>query len=180
MLALDRQEAQATVDRFAAEMSPVELYDRVIIPALALAEEDRHRGALDEIHENFVVQIVAEFIEKLASFPDNAIAAGAPDSVQVDYGGRATRMICLPAADKADELAGAMLSHALQTVNIPGVCLPFDPSNIDTLQDLSLEAGDMVCISAFPPFALLSARTGERRRSATTWIVFARRSTWKW
>jgi hypothetical protein len=160
LLALDRQEAQAVVDRFAAGMTPAELYDSVIIPALALAEEDRHRGALEEVHENFVAQIVVEFIEKLTSFRD----AGAPladmaGSAELDLPATTTRTICIPGGDKADELAGAMLAQALQTVDVPAICLTVEQPNSDTLQHLSLVPGDVVCISALPPFALLSART---------------------
>jgi predicted PurR-regulated permease PerM len=159
LLALDRQEAQTAVDTFAADMTPAELYDSVIIPALTLAEEDRHRGALDESHENFVVQIVVEMMEKLDSFSgepapltETSILT-APDPLAV------TRVIGIQAGDKAQELAGAMLAQAIQSAVVQSICLPVEQSNGDALENLSVGIGDVVCISALPPFALLSART---------------------
>jgi len=160
LLALDRQEAQAAVDRFASCMTPLELYDNVIIPALTLAEEDRHRGALEENHENFVIQVMAEFIEKLSSFPDDTSPlSAASETAMPDLPPAPTRMICIPAGDKADELTGAMLAQALQAIDIPAVCLPMDQPSADALHHLSLSPADVICISALPPFALLSART---------------------
>jgi predicted PurR-regulated permease PerM len=164
LLALDRQEAQAVVDRFAAEMTPAELYDSVIIPALTLAEEDRHRGVLEEAHENFVAQIVVEFIEKLTRFREvDAPLADTVASAEPDLPGAITRTICIPGGDKADELAGAMLAQALQAIDVPAICLTFQQPNSETFQHLSLVPGDVVCISALPPFALLSARTLSKR-----------------
>jgi predicted PurR-regulated permease PerM len=159
LLALDRQEAQAAVDRFAAGMQPVDLYDSVIIPALTLAEEDRHRGALDESHENFVVQIMVEVIEKLTSFGEDSDQVALTALPELSPHAAATRVICIPAGDKADELVAAMLAHTLQSIDIQSICLPVEHSNGDALEHLSVGAGDVVCISALPPFALLSART---------------------
>jgi hypothetical protein len=35
---------------------------RSVIPALSMAEEERHRGVLDEARENFLIQSINEFI----------------------------------------------------------------------------------------------------------------------
>ena len=44
LLAMDQQEAHAVANRFLESKSLVELYDSVLIPALALVERDRHQG----------------------------------------------------------------------------------------------------------------------------------------
>lgn len=157
LLAADRLEVEAAVDRFAADMSPVELYDSVMIPALARAEEDRNRGALEEGHEAFIVQIVAELIEKLSPFPDwKPLDRGRTNGQ--DAPPEMRRVICVPAADKADELTAAMLSNLLEKANVPVVCLPLD-ADTGTLDALRPECRDIICVSALPPFALLSARS---------------------
>ena len=46
LLAMDQLEAQAVVDKFLKGRPLVELYDLVLIPALSMAEQDRHKGAL--------------------------------------------------------------------------------------------------------------------------------------
>ncbi len=160
MLAGDRQEAEAAVSRLTGEMSPTELYDNVIIPALALAEEDRHRGAMAEGHENFVAQIVIELIETLNPLPGEAEPEPeTPDVAQPARPAVQTRTICIPAGDRADELVGAMLANALQAVGLPALCLGPEQQDRDALKHLSLGPDDVVCISALPPFALLGART---------------------
>jgi predicted PurR-regulated permease PerM len=160
LLARDRQEAQAAVDRLTAEMSRTELYDKVIIPALALAEEDRHRGALADGLENFVAQIVLEVIEKLTTYPEDAAGASeTPAPAQPQPAGANTRTICIPAGDRADELTGAMLANALEALNLPAVCLGGEQEDREALKHMSLGPEDVLCISALPPFALLSVRT---------------------
>lgn len=156
LLAADRQEVQAAVDRFAAERAPDELYDSVIIPALARAEEDRHRGALEENHEIFIEQMVTELIEKLSPFAADEFP---PDADRESY---PTRAICIPAADKADELVAAMLGNLLEKAGIPVICLPLDAGR-GTLETLAPQPSDIICVSALPPFALLSARSFARK-----------------
>ena len=42
-------------DLYLRENSLPQLYDAVIVPALTLAEQDRHKGALDPTREEFLV-----------------------------------------------------------------------------------------------------------------------------
>ena len=161
LLAADRQEAQATIDRIAAEMPLAELYDSVIIPALARAEEDRHRGVLEENHETFIAQIVTEFIEKLSPIPGDPLSEDEPQTAGPPLP-PITRAICISAADKADELAAAMLASLLHDADIPAVCLPLEADS-GTLDTLAPQPGDIICISALPPFALLGARSLARK-----------------
>ena len=162
LLAADRQEAEAALDRFGAEMSAAELYDSVIIPALARAEEDRHRGALEENHETFIAQIVTEFIEKLSPFAGGPLRSNGQAEVRDPVAPSATRAMFFPAADKADELAAAMLGNLLEIAGIPVISLPLD-ADIGTLETLAPARTDIICVSALPPFALLSARSLTRK-----------------
>jgi hypothetical protein len=162
LLAADRQEAEAALDRFAAEMSAAELYDSVIIPALARAEEDRHRGALEENHETFIAQIVTEFIERLSPFAGGPLRSNTQPEMRDPGAPSATRAIFFPAADKADELAAAMLGNLLEIAEIPVISLPLD-ADVGTLETLAPARSDIICVSALPPFALLSARSLTRK-----------------
>ena len=47
LLARDQPEARDIVDTFLKGKSLIELYDSVLIPALSLAEQDRHNGMID-------------------------------------------------------------------------------------------------------------------------------------
>lgn len=150
LLALDAQEAQAVIDRCCATKPVSEIYDSVVLPALAMAEEDRHRGALDDTREAFIIESIGEWIEKSSSGDDAEFTGAHPSR---------GRIVCLPASDRADEIAGAMLAQLLNSTGIPVICLPASDSQGDVLQELSLDAADVLFLSALPPFALLSSRT---------------------
>src|SRR5216684_2763424 len=61
LLAMDQPEARSIVEAFLKTGKPlVELYDSVLIPALTLAEQDRHNGALDTAREQFLFMSINE------------------------------------------------------------------------------------------------------------------------
>jgi hypothetical protein len=149
LLAMDQQEARAVMEQFLLEKSPVELYDGVFIPALSMAEADRHKGALDEVKEDFLMQSVGEFIAELAETGSNSTEPLPSPNF---------RIVCLPAHDKADEVSAAMLAQLLEAAGVPVVSLPVTGTPTAMLEELSIRPDDIVCISALPPFAVLNAR----------------------
>src|SRR6202011_4488604 len=54
LLAMDQLEAHTIVGQFLKGRPLVELYDSVLIPALTMAEQDRHKGAIDAAREEFL------------------------------------------------------------------------------------------------------------------------------
>ena len=72
LLALDPEEATEVAEDFLATSSLTELYDVVILPALSLAEQDRHHGDLDEEKQRFVHQTTREIVEELGERIGNA------------------------------------------------------------------------------------------------------------
>jgi hypothetical protein len=148
-----------------------ELYDGVILPALALAEEDRHKGALEPGREEFIVQSINEFILEVPQLVED-IAAGSgkeaesgKEQVQT-HPERPCSVLCLAAADQADEIAAAMLVQLLDAAGHTASCLSVADSRSERIEHLPREldrAIDIVLISALPPFALLSAHTVSKR-----------------
>ena len=65
LLARDQAEARGIVDAFLKEGSLIELYDSVLIPALSLAEQDRHNGMIDATREEFLFLSINEMIAEL-------------------------------------------------------------------------------------------------------------------
>jgi hypothetical protein len=165
LLAMDQAEAQALFEQFAKDRSPVELYDDVMIPALSMAEEDRHKGELGETREIFLLQTLEEFVAELAddSAAHSATAGSPAGAVLPLVAPRKLtcpgRVVCLPAGDKADEISGAMLAQLLERLGCDTVSFPVVSSPVAVVENLSKEAGDIVCISALPPFALMKARS---------------------
>jgi predicted PurR-regulated permease PerM len=76
LLAMDREEAQSIAELFLSQHSLLELYDSVILPALGMAEQDRHKGALDGTREEFVFLSVKEMIAEFSNYaPQEGSAA---------------------------------------------------------------------------------------------------------
>src|SRR5204863_488889 len=54
LLALDSEEAQELVEQYRNEMPLEQVYDTMLLPALVMAEQDRHRGRLDDRRQVFI------------------------------------------------------------------------------------------------------------------------------
>ncbi len=169
LLAMDDQEARAVAEQYRHEHSLSELYDVVVIPALILAEQDRHKGALDPDREEFLFQSLREMIADFSQQPDNSgqtvTMSSAPEPAHPEYdgpiAGLATggRIFSLPAHDEADEIAAAMLAQLLEQAGYPAITLPLGASFQTTLALIEPAPNDLFCISAVPPFAFSQART---------------------
>ncbi len=146
LLAMDQGEAKLVVDGFLKERSLGELYDMVLVPALGLAEQDRHRAAIDSAREEFLFlninEMVAEFSEQEAQPPRQMKG----------------RVLCVPAHDQADEIAAAMLSQLLDHEGYVALSFPAGDALIEMLELMRPAADDLICISALPPYAFSPAR----------------------
>jgi predicted PurR-regulated permease PerM len=137
LVALDQDEALELAAAHQREHGALALCDQLVIPALALAEIDRHKGALDPERERFAFDTVRQIIEE---FDDPDASAGAP----------VAGVCVISAHDEADELAAAVLARFL-----PGAQVF---SKVPT--ELACR---VVCISAVPPHAASHAGSLARR-----------------
>jgi predicted PurR-regulated permease PerM len=150
LLAMDPVEARQVVDQFLAENSLLNLYDLVLIPALTLAEQDRHKGALDQAREQFLFLNVGAMISELAE--------NEPEQLEPLDSPFAGRVICYPVDDEADHIAASMLAHVLEQMGCPVITFPAHTSLGDLLS-LKLSAEDVIVTSAVPPLAFAHSRT---------------------
>jgi hypothetical protein len=65
LLALDQEEVTDVAQEYLEQMSLERVYDEVLMPALAMAEQDRHRGRLDDRRQAFIRTSMRELIEEL-------------------------------------------------------------------------------------------------------------------
>jgi hypothetical protein len=65
LLAMDCEEAKQVLESAMKDKSLEELYDSRPIPALGLAEQDRHRNKLDDATEGLICETTKELIEDL-------------------------------------------------------------------------------------------------------------------
>lgn len=162
LLAGDQEEATELFDDDLEQRPLVEVYDTLLIPALALAEIDWHRGELDEGRHDFILQSLKEMIHERDDAQQEV-----PATIGTDDGNPPRPCIlCLPARDEADEIAAMMLAQLLAT----GRCLVqsvASTATADELVDFVAKRPPVgVCISATPPTAVMHARHLRRRLHA--------------
>ncbi|MGA7337608.1 MAG: AI-2E family transporter [Candidatus Sulfotelmatobacter sp.] len=173
LLALDQDDARAIAVTFLQSHPLVSLYDQVLVPALTLAEQDRHKGALDEARESFLFLSVSEIVSELAVYRPEEVApkrrglrsrwrsTARPDlpSPMAEPAPSTVRIFCLAANDQADEITSSMLAQLLERAGHGVLSLPVASPVEEILSNLLPEPQDVVCISAVPPFAFAQART---------------------
>jgi predicted PurR-regulated permease PerM len=161
LLAMDQSEARAIVERYLKVHTLVDLYDRVFIPTLTLAEQDRCKGLLDEVRSNFLFLCIGELVAELAEYQE-------PNVVRADSGitnpstGRKQRhelgVVCIWTSVRADELATLMLAQTLERAGHPTLMLAASSLSAEVLRGLAEEPDTTIFISALPPFAFTQAR----------------------
>jgi len=170
LLSLDQEEAGELLHDWRKEKGLEYVYDEVLIPALATAETDSQTGDLDSERESFVRQAMRDLIEELgdAQKKENAEATlakgpGADASlVQATSPEEpAATVLCLPAQDGADEIAGLMLAQLLELKGLRATA-----ASQASLELVAQQGATAVCISALPPAALAHSRYLCKRLSA--------------
>ena len=167
LVAGDQEEAAELVEAYCEHTPLVEVYDTMLISALALAETHWRQGEFSEDRHKYILQSVKEIIqeqgERRQEMPAtegaenrNEADGSSSPAMAIDRAGPC--VLCLPARHEADEIAGTMLS---QLVEMPGcrVETASVPSTASELIDLVRQRNpQVVCVSAMPPAAMMHAR----------------------
>ncbi len=167
LLAGDQEEAADLVEELLEHQPLVEVYDTVLIPALALAETHWQLGELNDGKHTFIMQSLREMIQDRAERQQELQAKEEAADAQEKNGDSSlvelsdsSRLciLCLPARTEADEITAMMLAQALQTRGclVQAVSVT---SLADEMVDLvDQRTPDVVCVSATPPAAVMHAR----------------------
>jgi predicted PurR-regulated permease PerM len=178
LIAGDDEEAEELAREYLGEMPLEGVYDQVLVPALAQAELDRHRGKLEEGRHRSVRQAIREIAESLADQQRDADvsdasaqtvreAKGMAESPDAAGNGKPRRtlpqgatlnVLCLPSKSEADEIVALMLARLLERRGYR-VTVPSASSLTSDRVDLaSSSEADAVVVSALPPKAALNMR----------------------
>ena len=133
----------------------------MLLPALSLAEQDRLQGDLDDSRQRFILTTIHELVDELGA--KATLAAGEAASDRPADPARSplapqVSLVCLPARDEADEIAGVMLGQLLEAQGIHLVLVSVQSLAGEMLAQVSEEAPSVVCVSALPPLAATHAR----------------------
>jgi hypothetical protein len=170
LLSLDQEEAGELLHEFRKEKGLQSVYDEVMIPALAMAERDRHTGKLDAGQQIFIHQAMRDLIEELGEMQKTADAAAALAGVDEKAESPAivvtpsiskepsVMVMCLPAHDEADEIVGLMLVQLLELKGQKAIAVSQVSLAGEVLELVEVHEPGAVCISALPPAALAHSR----------------------
>jgi hypothetical protein len=162
MLAMDQNEAHSIADRFLERRPLLDFYDTILLPALGLMEQDRHRGSIDEARGNYLLLSATELVAELSEYKadgDVPSVNGTSSVTNTDFQQKRAPVICIPAGDPADELASMVLAQLLEQSCHNTLLLPTGSVTPEILERLGQDAGTILCISALPPFVFTQTRT---------------------
>jgi predicted PurR-regulated permease PerM len=228
LLAGDEEEATDLAREFLKDRTLLEVYDDVLLPALSLAEMDRHKGRLDAQRQEFIRRSMGEIVEELgdewrmrrdrthadvmkaaaaatvevakgsqAGETVDAARAGAsrgagkangngngagtgtgvgvgpgtgaagdaattwqdadPNLLRVPNGCTVT-VVCLPAHDEADDVAGHMLAQLLEFRGYCAFALSVTKLASEMVAAVEAKGAHVVVVSALPPGAVAHSR----------------------
>ncbi|MGQ0655535.1 MAG: AI-2E family transporter, partial [Betaproteobacteria bacterium] len=106
LVALDDEEAAELLEKHARMHGLADAFDSVLRPALALAERDRHKGAIEPARERFILERAKRLVE-----------IGRHDEPALE-GGAAPLAYVVPATDEADHVAGLALARLLASTGV--------------------------------------------------------------
>jgi len=165
LLAMNAEEATEVAEEFIKGKSLEELYDSLIIPALSLAERDRHRGRLDKEREDFISKTTRFLVEDLAERAEELTAGN--NKSPTDEESKPARngvangeltALCIPARDEADEIAAQMLVQLLNKRGLSAKSMDSQALASESLEQVGKDNPQVVCVAAIPPLGYLHTR----------------------
>jgi hypothetical protein len=163
LLAVDQEEAADLVDEYAKKMPLEEVYETILLPALATAEQDLHQGNLDAEQHVTIQHGIRDIVDELG----DKMRAAASDAADTDHNGKArarlpkgctVNVVCLPADDESDEIAGLMLGQLLELRGYCCTVASVSKLASEMVEMVAQARADVVCISALPPAAVTHSR----------------------
>ncbi|RLT20928.1 MAG: AI-2E family transporter [Planctomycetota bacterium] len=172
LLAGDMEEAAQLLESSLEHKSLVDVYDNVLIPALAIAETHWQLGDLNDGKHKFIMQSLKEMLQDRSDREQEKQAAQAKKDVATDDAAAVNtvsaeaikskssplKILCLPARSEADEITAMMLAQILGTTGSS-----VQASSVTSLADEMIDlidpsSVDVICVAATRPAAVMHAR----------------------
>jgi predicted PurR-regulated permease PerM len=157
MLALDDDEIRVLAEEFLDDAPLVDYYDRVLIPALRLAERDRHAGLLSEEQQRAIQELAREQIEELG-VPGAGTEGLSGEIEPADATGSRARVMCVPLRDEADKTAALILGRLLEAERMTPLVGSVESLTSETVEAVESLDVDMVIVSVLPPLSVRTSR----------------------
>jgi predicted PurR-regulated permease PerM/methylmalonyl-CoA mutase cobalamin-binding subunit len=162
MLALDVEDAEDVARAYRKEHTLAETFDNVLLPALALAERDRHAGNLTPQRIDFIRETSREIVADLSSqsepLPSDSVDLSEPPSPGTAPPASSARIVLVPSVDAADMTAAQMLKALLDRRGYEVLVVGEQELTSEKLESVFGQRADVAVISALPPRAVTRAR----------------------
>jgi hypothetical protein len=161
LLAFDYREPLKLAHHELKEGTLVKYYDEVLLPALEMAEQDRHEDLLNDEQAEFIMEAAEDLIDDLR---DAAKPAEPPSEDATDVDSKqSARVLCIPLRDQADELAARMLAQLLAAEGFHAQSGASDSLTSELVEQVAESECDIVVISVLPPISPRDSRLLWRR-----------------
>jgi predicted PurR-regulated permease PerM len=185
LLAMDQDGASTVIDRMLKTHPRVEVFDKILVPTLSMAERDFARGDIDEREQAFILRVVADVLEDLEGQPEVDLASLSTASaeslpaqvVQEVEPTEPLKILALPANDPTDIFVLRLLENLVEPLGISLEIADQVETPLKVVERIASETPDLVLISHLPPDGLTAARYLVRRiraRNPRLPIVVAR------
>ncbi|HEV8711674.1 MAG TPA: AI-2E family transporter [Candidatus Binatia bacterium] len=156
LLAGDEGEAKEIVEQNLRRISPTQVFNEVLVPALILAAADRGRKEISEAEQNFVLRKIREIVQRLGGTPAGGekvyrteAEAPLPD-IPHAY------ILGIPARSEGAQITLDMLCQLLEPLKVRRVSKATLASEVIAL--VYQQVPDLICITALPPGDVAHAR----------------------
>jgi predicted PurR-regulated permease PerM len=171
----DEEEALDLADAQLKQHSLLEVFDDVLVPALALAEADYHRDSLEDERIAFVRQGMRGIIEELGEVERRLRVTDAADGTEKEAKEQppapsrtpsrpslprdcVVNVLLLPAKSESDEIVCLMLHLILELRGYRVSTTAVHALASEMVDLVESSKADVVCVSAMPPAAVAHAR----------------------
>jgi predicted PurR-regulated permease PerM len=156
LLAFDYREPLKLAKQHLKSATLASYYDDVLIPALKLAEADRHAGQLNQDQEAFVQEAAQDLVAEvgaLASAEEPAPGLSPATNSIAESNLPPARVLCIPLRDEADETVCRMLTQLLSAEGLHAECGDVEALTSELVERVAEQESDVVVISIMPPIA---------------------------
>ena len=167
LVAGDQEEADELLEDLLEHESLVEVYDSVLIPALAMVETHWHRGEFNDGKHKLIIESLREMIQdRIERQQEKQTQQRTEDSRKANEDSPLTdvsnvpglHILSLPARSDADEIAALMVAQVLETKGCIVQAVSLTSLASEMVELVEKYQADVVCISATPPAAVMHAR----------------------
>ena len=158
LLAGDEEEADAIVEQNLQRLSPAEVFDEVLVPALLLMTADRTRKQISETTQNFVLRKIYEFVQRLGEAQTETKQTYGVEKDENSTQKPPARILGIPARSEGAQIALDMLYSLLEPSMYQLQRLSTAALASEVVTVVEQTQPDLICITALPPGDLAHAR----------------------